>query len=131
MPMAPPTKRRRSRPIGCAVGPSASPEAAIVAGRGARYSSTAIETPVPTSVGSSLTNVGSGRVSTAHAPMTPVTQVSATAAARAPRIASTPTPIPMPSSTTSAPTTSTTLSLVPKVSIAHSFNGLGTQSMNT
>src|SRR6056297_4073255 len=82
-------------------------------------------------VGSSFTRVGSGRVSTAHAPITPVTHVSAIAADRAPRIASTPTPIPMPRSTTSAPTTSTTLSLVPKVSIAHSFSGLGTQSMNT
>ena len=82
-------------------------------------------------VGNSFTNVGSGRVNTAQAPITPVTQVSTTAAERAPRIANMPTPIPIPSSTTSAPTTRTTLSLVPNVSIAHSFSGRGTQSMNT
>src|SRR6056297_85357 len=126
MPTAPTMNRRRSTPIGCATGPDGSRD-----GRGARYQRTPIDTAVPTSVGNSLPSVGSGRVSTAHDPTSPITPVSAYAAARAPRIASTPTPTPMPSSTASAPTTSTTLSLVPKVSIAQSFTGLGTASMNT
>ena len=86
---------------------------------------------MPTTVGSSLANVGSGRVNTANAPTTPITEVSAYAAARAPRMARIPTVTPSTSTTISAPATSTALSFVPNCSMAQSFNAGGTRSMNS
>ena len=86
---------------------------------------------MPTIVGSSLPSVGAGRVSTANAPMIPITPVSAYAPAREPRIAMMPTVAPSASTTISAPETSTTLSFVPNCSMAQSLIDLGTRSMNS
>ncbi len=131
IPTAPPTKCRRSTPIGWAIG-GPSP-ATVVDGAGAgrvRNQITATETAVPRIVGSSLASVGAGRCSTAAAPIAPMATVSAYAAGRRPRTASTPTMTPTTPITISAPRTSTTLSLVPNVSIAQFFSDRGTQSMN-
>ena len=100
-------------------------------GFGPRYQSTAIDTAVPTIVGSSLPSVGAGRVSTAKPPMIPITLVRAYAPARAPRIAMIPTVTPSTSTTTIAPAMSTALSFVPNCSMAQSFIHFGTWSMNS
>ena len=117
---------RRSRPTS-----STAPSGSERTGFGPRYQSTAIDTAVPTIVGSSLPNVGAGRVSTANPPMIPITLVSAYAPARDPRMAMMPTVAPSASTTISAPETSTTLSFVPNCSMAQSFIDLGTWSMNS
>ena len=120
MPTAPWRNWRRSGPI--IVGRPASSAGPV---RGASHQSTPSDTAVPINVGNIFANVGSGRMTTAHAPITPTATVSPYAMPFAPRTASTPMIPPRIRMTISAPATSTALSLVPNCSIAQFFSHAG------
>ncbi len=64
---------------GHGVAGAAAPAVSVGAGTGESHHSTAIDTSVPTTIGTTLATVGSGRVSTAPMPMSPTTPVMARA----------------------------------------------------